>query len=370
MAEYTLKSFFDRRRVVAIADQLTAAWPAFPRDQFVREAARGLDDLELMDRGRHIAAAMARALPAAYADAIDVIVRALGEPLAHTEGNGMAPFHYLPHVIFVAEHGLADVERSLAAQHELTRRFSCEFSIRVFLEHHERRTLAELARWTRDPDEHVRRLVSEGTRPRLPWAPRLRRFQADPAPVVALLEQLKDDPSEYVRRSVANNLNDIAKDHPAIALATCARWLRGASPERRRLCEHALRTLIKAGHPEAIRLLGGDGDAKLDAHGTIAPAQVKIGETVKLTVTIRNPGRAPVTAVLGARVHFVKAKGHASGKVFKLPTLSLAPGASATVAKTISLRQHTTRTHYPGAHTVELVVNGVARPLGRFVLRA
>lgn len=195
-----LKTFFDRARVVAIGKPLAAAWPAFPQARFVREAVAGLDPLALTDRGRHIAAAMTRALPASYPEALAIILASLGERLARTEGNGLAPFHYLPHVVFVAEHGLADadVDRSLEAQHALTRRFSCEFSIRPFLERHPARTLAALTRWTTDPDEHVRRLVSEGTRPRLPWAARLRGFQRDPTPVLALLERLKDDPSSYV----------------------------------------------------------------------------------------------------------------------------------------------------------------------------
>ena len=365
----SLKDFFDRRRVQAIGAQLAGAWPGFPRDRFVREATAGLTGLELMDRGRHIMAAMARALPPAYPDALAIVVRTPDIPRPAGADDAMAPFHYLPHVLFVGEHGIEDVDRSLAAQRILTRHFSCEFTIRPFLERHPARTLAELTRWVGDADEHVRRLVSEGTRPRLPWASRLRVFAADPAPILALLERLKDDPSEYVRRSVANHLNDLAKDQPDLTLATCARWLDRAPPARVKLVTHALRTLVKAGHPEAIRLLGGDRGARLDAHGTVAPAEVHIGGSVQLVVTVRNPGRTAARAVLGARVHFVKARGDTAGKTFKLPTLELAPGATATVRKTISLRQHTTRTHYPGSHAVELVVNGVARPLGRFELR-
>lgn len=214
---------------------------------------------------------MARHLPQDYPSAIKIILGSLSPPLARTEGNGIEPFHYLPHIIFVAERGLDHHDLSMAAQRELTRRFSCEFSIRAYLERDTERTLPVLARWTKDTDEHVRRLVSEGTRPRLPWAPRLKRFQADPFPVLALLEELKDDPSEYVRRSVANSLDDISKDHPATVTRTCSRWLAGASPQRRALVQHALRTLIRSGHPDTIRLAGGDGGSSLVASGGVLP---------------------------------------------------------------------------------------------------
>jgi 3-methyladenine DNA glycosylase AlkC len=363
-----LKAFFDKRRVSMIADQLGAAWTPFPRANFVREAAAGLDDLELVGRGRHISATMARYLPQDYPSAIKIILDSLGPPLAQAEGNGMEPFHYLPHVIFVAERGLDHHDLSMAAQRELTRRFSCEFSIRAYLERDPERTLPVLARWAQDPDEHVRRLVSEGTRPRLPWAPRLKRFQADPSPVLALLEELKDDPSEYVRRSVANNLNDISKDHPATVTKVCRQWLIGASPQRRALIQHALRTLVRSGHPDAIRLAGGDTGSSLVASGAALPARARIGEQIQIVVELRNNGQTPATAVLSLRVHFVKARSGTSPKSFRLPTVTIAAGGAATLRKTISLRQHTTRTHYPGEHAVDLVVNGEAKPFALFTL--
>ena len=178
----------------------------------MRDATRGLEALELMDRGRHVMRAMRTHLPQDPAEAIGILERSLGPPLDGTEGHGMAPFRYLPHVLFVATHGLRCFEASMRAQHALTQRFTAEFSVRPFLEAEPARTLARLTAWTRDPSPHVRRLVSEGTRPRLPWAGRLRAFQRDPTPTLALLERLKDDPHPYVRRSVANHLNDIGKD--------------------------------------------------------------------------------------------------------------------------------------------------------------
>jgi 3-methyladenine DNA glycosylase AlkC len=157
--------------------------------------------------------------------------------------RGMGGFLFLPHVFFVAEYGLEHFETSMRAQYVLTQRFTAEFSIRRYLERHQAATLGPVSReWSADASEDVRRLVSEGTRPRLPWAPRLRAFQADPRPVLALLERLKDDPSLYVRRSVANNLNDIGKDHPVLLVETATRWMENATEERRWIIRHALRS--------------------------------------------------------------------------------------------------------------------------------
>ena len=254
--KYHLKDFFDAGVVRRIAAEIAKVRPKFASRAFVRDACAGLERLELMDRGRHIMAALARHLPEDPAEAIEVLVASLGPPLPATEGHGMAPFYYLPHVLFVAEHGLPCFDVSMRAQHALTQRFSAEFSIRRFLEHAPERTLAQLQRWAQDPSPHVRRLVSEGTRPRLPWAGRLKAFQRDPAPVLRLLERLKDDPHPYVRRSVANSLNDIGKDHPELLVEVATRWLTGASPERRALIRHALRSAVKRGDGAALRALG------------------------------------------------------------------------------------------------------------------
>jgi 3-methyladenine DNA glycosylase AlkC len=182
--------------------------------------------------------------------------------LSRTEGLGLAVFFYLPHVSFIAMYGLDPAENggrdpfetSMAAQYELTRRFSAEFSMRPFLIQWPERTLARLLEWTIDPDPHVRRLCSEGTRPRLPWAIRIPALIRDPRPVIPILEALRDDPEEYVRRSVANHLGDIAKDHPELAFEICERWVSGASEERKWLIRHAVRHPAKKGIAAALRL--------------------------------------------------------------------------------------------------------------------
>ena len=154
----------------------------FPQDEFLRDALAGFGPLSLTGRGFHIAAALRKHLPADYPQAIDVLLASASQPHEHRASGGMAAFLYMPHLFFVAQHGLDHFEDSMRAQHALTQLFTAEYSIRAFLEKHPEATLARLREWTRDPSPHVRRLVSEGTRPRLPWAPRLRAFQKDPRP--------------------------------------------------------------------------------------------------------------------------------------------------------------------------------------------
>jgi 3-methyladenine DNA glycosylase AlkC len=225
-----------------------------------------------------------------------------------------------------------------------------------------------LREWTNDPSPHVRRLISEGTRPRLPWAPRLRAFQKDPRPVLELLELLKDDAELYVRRSVANNLNDIGKDHPAMLTAVAKRWLRGASAERRWIVNHALRSAVKRADPGALGALGYGSKAEVTLRDKrITPPRVKIGGSVTVSFTLANKGAKAQRVMADLVVHFVKARG-TGAKTFKMKALTLAPGTRVVIAKKIGLRQLTTRKHYPGEHQVEALLNGRRVALGSFML--
>lgn len=369
MAE-PLKHQFGPAVVHRIAREIAVVWPPFRVNAFTADALKGFDALELMPRGLHIATALRAHLPAEPEQAIDVIVSSLGATSETTAPEGgMASFFYLPHVSFVAEYGLDCFEASMGAQYELTQRFTAEFSIRAFLERHEAATLARLGAWAADPSPHVRRLVSEGTRPRLPWARRLRRFQTDPAPVLALLERLKDDPSEYVRRSVANNLNDIGKDHPDVLIRTGRSWMKGADENRRALVAHALRSLVKAGDSRALSILGYGHVSPARVVGvTIAPRRPHIGDEVRLAIEVANPGKAVAHALVDLRVHFVKAGGRSTPKVFKLGIFQIERAAPVTVRKTLSLAQLTTRRHYPGRHRLDVMINGRSTPIGFFDL--
>lgn len=373
----SLKDFYSPALVRQLGSTLATAHRAFDLRRWNAEATDGLEALSLTDRARHLMRCLHRQLPADYEAAIDILLRTLGPalpPVEPTTGGpsvGMAPFFYLPHVYFVAEYGLGHFEASMRAQYELTQRFTAEFSIRPFLERYPEATLERLRQWAADPSHHVRRLVSEGTRPRLPWAMRLRAFQQDPAPVLALLELLKDDASLYVRRSVANNLNDIGKDHPQILADTCRRWLEGAGPQREWVVRHALRSAVKRGERGALEVMGAGQEARVSVTGAgFLPEKPRKGGKVRFAAEVVAVAEAEQKVVIDLAVFFVKASGQVSAKVFKLKTVSLKNGERVVVGKTIDLADLTTRKHYPGWHAVELRINGAAYPVGGFELLA
>jgi 3-methyladenine DNA glycosylase AlkC len=215
-----------------------------------------------------------------------------------------------------------------------------------------------LRRWTRDPSAHVRRLCSEGSRPRLPWGLRLQSLVRDPSPTLPILELLQDDPSAYVRRSVANHLNDIAKDHPALVVDWVQRHRAGAPPERRALLSHASRTLIKQGHAPMLALWDAGQAFVGEAVLRVSPRRVAIGESVQLALSLRSGARRKQTLLVDYAVHHVKADGSASPKVFKGWKLALAAGESRELLKRHSFKPVTTRRLHPGPHAIEVSING------------
>lgn len=258
----TLKALLGREAIECLAHNVSVVHPAFDGESFRDAAMDGIEPLGIMQRARHLAGALRAHLPPSYEDAIDVLLRSLTSPLPTTDSFGLAVLFYLPHDAFVGAYGLDAAhnggrdpfETSMRAMYEITRRATAEFSIRRFLIRWQERTLSRLMEWVRDPNPHVRRLCSEGSRPRLPWAPRIPAFVKDPRPALPILEALKDDEDLYVRRSVANHLGDVAKDHPELAFEVCESWLEGASPERKWVIRHALRYPAKKKVDAAIRL--------------------------------------------------------------------------------------------------------------------
>ncbi len=335
---------------------------------FVEAATDGLEALELMDRARHIARALRRQLPDDDEAALEALIGTFGPPHASDEllGVGMAPFRYLPHVVLIAELGPRCPDAGLRACFEVTKRFTAEFCVRPILEAHPERTWAALDAWVDDPDPHVRRLVSEGLRPRLPWAPRLVSLQRDPAPALARLDRLVDDPAELVRRSVANHLGDIAKDHPELAVDTARRWL-ARRADRERLVRHALRHLVKQGHPGALEVLGYQGHA-VRVEAFAVPGVSRLGQTVDYSFELVSTAEAPQRLMVDAVVTFPKARGRTSDKVFKLDAFELGPGERRALSGKVRLHEMSTRSHYAGEHVVRVQVNGHRLPGGSFTV--
>ncbi len=339
MAE-PLKNQFGLAIPRKIAGMIEAVYPQFDALAFIHDVGTDYDKLELIQRGWKIARTLQRYLPGNYVEAAEIIIASLGPKLEKTDDNGMVPFLYLPHVFWVSEFGLDHFEISMRAQYELTQRFTAEFSIRPFLIKYPSATLARLKIWALDSSPHVRRLVSEGTRPRLPWAPRLRAFQMDPIPVLTLLEILKDDPELYVRRSVANNLNDIGKDHPELLAATVERWKSNAGKDRLWLIRHALRSAVKRGEKRALEILGYGKTAKVLIQDVdMTPLHPLIGDSITIAFTITNELSQTQSVLVDVIIHFIKANGSATPKVFKIREIDLDPHSSITLIKRFHSRK-------------------------------
>jgi 3-methyladenine DNA glycosylase AlkC len=260
---------------------------------------------------------------------------------------------------FVAKYGLDYFDISMQALYQMTKRFTAEGAIRAFIQKYPDRTLTVLQQWAEDPNCHVRRLVSEGTRPRLPLAPRLRDFVHHPRPVLALLEQLKTDPELMVRRSVANNLNDIAKDHPDLVLETLARWKQAVDPATQWIAGHAARTLLKQGHMGALALLGYPAENNISvASFQLNQTSVRMGEDLVFTIEILSTTDAPQNLLIDYVVHHLKANGKLAPKVFKLAKKRLVPRAMLSLTKRHAFRPLSTRVYYPGRYALEFQING------------
>jgi 3-methyladenine DNA glycosylase AlkC len=365
MAE-PFKNLLNPDLVRACSTALMRAWPAFDGKHFERVALKGLDALEMKARAMQIADALERVLPPDFDAACHVIEAALAPPIAldgvaaqrDVANDGLAGWIVWPLSEFVARRGVEHPERALRALHALTQRLTAEWAIRPLIVAHPKLAFNTLLAWTRDPSAHVRRLASEGSRPRLPWGLQLKGLISDPSPTLPILEALQDDESEYVRRSVANHLNDIAKDHPQLVVDWVQGHLPGASKERRSLLLHASRTLIKQGHAGMLALWGAS--SAFVGHCTLkaAPKRVVVGDSVQLTLTLHSTSAADQSLLIDYAVHHVKANGGTSPKVFKGWRLDLACGASRTLVKQHSFKVVTTRRYHAGRHLFAVSING------------
>lgn len=338
--------------IAGLGEDLKSAWPQFAQDDFVERACDGLAGLEMKARVVQVADALAASLPSDFTDAAGVIGRALDSP--RLDGWIVYPVDD-----FVARYGIDEPEIALPLIARLTSRWTCEYAVRPFIETHPRITFEYFDRWIDSDDEHLRRLVSEGSRPRLPWGGHLKRFIDDPAPTIALLDRLVDDPSPYVRKSVANHLNDITKDHPDVAIATARRWLEeGGEAERRAwIVNHGMRSLIKAGNPEALALTGYDHEAEVSISGfSVGPDEIAIGDGVTIEFALAAPEPTPV--MVDYAVHHAGTSGTRSAKVFKLKRLTLQPGVETSFRKEHLIREVSVRRIHPGPHLIEVQVNG------------
>jgi 3-methyladenine DNA glycosylase AlkC len=344
-----MKNWFNEAFYRRTAAQLAALHPRFAPDRFLNHAMADLEARELMARVHRTAEAFQLALPAALNEQLTVLE-------AHSAQIGHNFVAIWP-CSFVAAQALERPDLALPALRVLTRHGSAEFAVRPFLVRDLSGTLAVMREWAASEDEHVRRLASEGSRPRLPWGEKLQALVVDPSPTLPLLASLRADPSLYVRKSVANHLNDIAKDHPELVLDLVSAWDR-SDARTAWIVKHALRTLIKKGHPRALALLGAGAAPNLVATLAITPKRIRLGDTLALAATLVSRSARAQDLIVDYVVHYARASGRDSEKVFKWTAPLLAPGETVTLAKRQTIRDFSTRKHHPGLHRVELQVNG------------
>lgn len=355
-----LKEYYSPDFVRRLANEFQKADKKFDAGEFTRFIFdKDWKNRELKQRVRHISQALHRALPYPYPKQVKLL-RSVAAKF-----GGLEAFVFPD---FVEAFGLEHFDASVQAMEEFTVYSTSEFAVRPFIIRYENPMMKQMAVWAKSKNEHHRRLASEGCRPRLPWAMALPAFKKNPAPVLPILEMLKNDPSEYVRRSVANNLNDIAKDHPQLALETGKKWM-GKTAETDKLVKHALRTLLKKGNREALTLFG-HGD---HAHASVsdlafAKKKIRIGDDLEFSFAVSHKNKKSSKLRLEYAVYFLKSNGTHSKKVFKISENNFEAGKKFTYTRKHRFRNFTTRVHYPGEHIISIIVNGEEKAKARLTL--
>ncbi|BDS12873.1 DNA alkylation repair protein [Aureispira anguillae] len=347
--------------VAQIGQSIKKVWKPFERERFESKVSPKLASLAFKERANLIAQELHEFLPTDFAEGGQILLDAFGDELGSSETAKDNVFLYMPYGVYVSWYGLEEKDFELATQflYEMTKRFSAEFAIRPFLEKYPSRMLKKMEQWVKDDNQHVRRLVSEGTRPRLPWAPRVTVYDDNYSVIIALLATLRNDPELYVRRSVANHLNDLTKDRKELVIQTLEKWNKKTTAQIEWITKHALRTLVKAGNSNALKLLGFSDSPQVEiGNFKVHQNELKLGEKLEFSFEINSKTSELQPLIVDYIIYFKKANGMQSPKVFKLKILDLAGNKSIKIQKKQLFKHFSTRILYEGEHAVELQING------------
>lgn len=350
-----MKNLINRSLLERMAGELCLVHPAFPKSEFLKLSS-SLEGNELKARVLLVADGLKKHLPENYPKAVSILVK--------TMNNGkLSGFDLWPFSEYIGQFGLDHFDESLEAMTVLTQHFTAEFAVRPFFIKDQNKVLKFFARNVNHPNHHIRRWISEGSRPLLPWGERLPAFVIDPSPTIKLLEKLKYDDELYVRKSVANHINDISKHHPELVIQTLESWVK-AAPEVHRekilwIKRHGLRTLIKKGNKDALRLMGVSGEAKIET-GKIKLNQkiYHLNDRLEFQLEIRSTSKKSQRLVVDYLIDFQKSNGKKSSKVFKLKVLEIGAGEKVLIKKSHHLKKITTMKYYKGLHHLMIQVNG------------
>jgi 3-methyladenine DNA glycosylase AlkC len=356
MSEKTaFKNLINKDVVKTIALDISKIYPTFNSKEFIKTSSK-LDTLELKARVQHISSTLKTYLPNEYQAAIKIICDVI--KMDHLSGFALWPFSE-----YISQYGLDDFETSMQAMYLLTQKFTSEFAVRPFLIKNPEIVLHYFNKWANDKNHHVRRWVSEGSRPLLPWGMKLQNFVADPTPTIKLLDKLKYDDELYVRKSVANHLNDISKHHPKKVIETISTWEKSCPAHQivkiHWIKKQALRTLIKKGDQHALKLMGIKGEANVNIGQLILNKKnIQIGEHLEFSFELSSKSNKPQKLVIDYLIHFVKSNQKLKAKVFKLKTITIESNSKIKIQKKHSMRLITTMDYYPGEHSISIQING------------
>ncbi|MGO4773762.1 DNA alkylation repair protein [Flavobacterium sp. W22_SRS_FK3] len=335
---------------------VTEVHPTFNKQKFIEAIYEGdFVQKEWKDRMKHTTIVLHQFMPENFEEAvilIDLIIHNLKKN-SFTDGN----LAFIFFADYIEKYGLDDFETSAKAFVSITQFISCEFAVRPFIIKYKEKMINEMINWSLHKNHHVRRLASEGSRPRLPWAMAIPFLKKDPSFIFPILENLKNDPSEYVRRSVANNLNDIVKDNPEIVLEIAQRW-KGFSKETDGIIKHGCRTLLKQGHPEILIHYGLESANIELSSFEIKTLKVKIGDYLQFQFHLNNKNETAKTVRLEYAVYYKKSKGHLVKKVFKISEKIYPPNQTIKVERKQSFKLITTRVFHTGMHQLSIIING------------
>lgn len=354
-----LKYIYSKPLFESFTETIKTVIPNFNKKGFINDIFNNeWDNLELKERMRHSTHTLHKHLSKDYKTDVENILKCIELLSTKSKVTNYNTLAYMFFPDYIEQYGLDDYDTSISAMEIITQFTSCEFAIRPFIIKYEDKALMQMLKWSKHNNFHVRRLASEGSRPRLPWAMALPALKKEPLALIPLLENLKNDESEYVRRSVANNLNDIAKDNPDTVVIIAKKWI-GKTKETDKLIKHACRSLLKQGHQELMQLFGFGSVEKINIEAfKILTPKVKIGDALKFTFNLKNTDTTPLKIRLEYVIHYQKANGSLSPKVFKISEKFYNKKSTTSIHKKQSFKIITTRKFHLGLHKVSIIVNG------------
>lgn len=352
-----LKDMFNPNSLKEIAQSIQSVYHSFQVDEFLASTMdETWEELELKGRVRKISLGLGQYLPSDYREALAIL-----DKVVIVNSNRPNSFFWIFLPDFVEVYGQDEInwDVSIAALQRYTIYSSGEFAVRPFIIHDEERMMAQMYAWSKHENEHLRRLASEGCRPLLPWSMVLTKFKNDPTPILPILEQLKNDPSLYVRKSVANNLNDISKNHKELVVKIAKDWY-GNNEYTNWIVKHGCRTLLKNGNREVLAIFGyHDANCIKVDDFMLEPEVISLGEDIIFSFTISTNEETKVRLEYG--IDYVKANGKRNRKIFQISELLLEANKKKSYSKKHSFANLTTRKHYPGIHSIALILNGLER---------